>query len=84
MCPAVQPWRRVSRRPQELSRILHDLVAEVRKKLRTERESAEALSHYDLGATKAAGGFPLRTSPRARAKLAAVTDAFAILSGALV
>ena len=45
----------------------------------------EALIHYNLGMAKAEGGFRLRMPPvQELAKIAAVTGAFSVLSGALI
>ena len=45
----------------------------------------EALIHYNLGMAKAEGGFRLRMPPAQElAKIAAVTGAFSVLSGALI
>ena len=46
---------------------------------------AEALIHYNMGMSKAEGNFRLRMPPpKELAKIAAVTGAFSIASGALV
>ena len=46
---------------------------------------AEALIHYNLGASKSEGDFKLRLPPpKELAKIAAVTGAFSVLSGVLI
>lgn len=46
---------------------------------------AEALIHYNMGMSKAEGNFRLRMPPpKELAKIAVVTGAFSIVSGALV
>lgn len=46
---------------------------------------AEALIHYNMGMSEAKGDFRLRMPPpKELAKIAAVTGAFSILSGALI
>lgn len=46
---------------------------------------AEALIHYNMGMSKAEGGFKLRMPPgKELAKIAAVTGVFSIASGLLI
>ena len=46
---------------------------------------AEALIHYNMGMSKAEGGFKLRLPPaKELAKIAAVTGTFSIVSGVLI
>jgi hypothetical protein len=46
---------------------------------------AEALIHYNMGVSKAEGGFKLRMPPgKELAKIAAVTGTFSLVSGVLI